>query len=171
MILTVTFDVIKFLVLEWETISYRLLSMYSNFCSLSEKLFHIDLIGPSFSSSNLLLHSSGSDRSVRLVRPVCLETVSRGPLIGRYLKLPMDFGSSDHISEVPTCTASYLHHSQIVLTWCGLGMIWKFSLTNKEHSQLYVRLQIHSKNMLVPKTQIVKWSLLLIKCIRVLNVF
>jgi len=92
-ILTVTLDVLKL----W---------------SLSEKLFHINLICPNFSSSKLLLHCSGfdwSDRSVQRQFP-------EDPLVETILKLPMDLGSSDHTSEVPTCTAPDLHHSQIVLT-------------------------------------------------------
>jgi hypothetical protein len=48
-ILTVTLDVLKL----W---------------SLSEKLFHVNLIVPSFSSSRLLMHCSGSDRSDRSVQ-------------------------------------------------------------------------------------------------------
>ena len=142
-ILTITLDVLKL----W---------------SLSEKQFHINLIGPSFSSSNLLWHWSGfdrSDRSVIPVRPVFPETVSRGPFVGTIFKPPMDLRSSDNISEVLTCTAPDLHHHRIVFTWSDLWIIWRFSLTDMEHSQLYVRLQFYSENVLIPKTLIVRWSL------------
>ena len=125
------------LILEWENISYLLTSFLILWA---------------------LLHCSGLDRSVRLVRPVCPETVFRGPFVGTIFKPPMDLRSSDNISEVLTCTAPDLHHHRIVFTWSDLWIIWRFSLTNMEHSQLYVRLQFHSKNVLVPKTQISKWS-------------
>ena len=125
------------LILEWENISYLLTSFLILWA---------------------LLHCSGLDRSVRPVRLFCPETVSRGPFVGTIFKPPMDLRSSDNISEVLTCTAPDLHHHRIVFTWSDLWIIWRFSLTDMEHSQLYVRLQFHSKNVLVPKTQISKWS-------------
>ena len=56
----IIFQVIE-VVLEILTVTLDVLKLWS----LSEKQFHINLIGPSFSSSNLLWHWSGFDRSDR----------------------------------------------------------------------------------------------------------
>ena len=59
----IIFQVVE-IVLEILTITLDVLKLWS----LSEKLFHINLICPSFSSSKLLLHCSGFDWSDRSVQ-------------------------------------------------------------------------------------------------------
>ena len=83
--------------------------------SLSEKLFHINLIRPRFSSFKLLLHYSGLDRSDRSVQ----RQFPRNPFSEKTWNFRYSSEVSTLVSEVPTSIALYLHylHTILTLTW------------------------------------------------------